>query len=261
MLKKTLLQTQFGSPHAWTVQYLREFERLADTGWELKVFTRNNLPSFRNVEIIPMGIEEFDALIELHCGVKVGNFITDKGVPSKLVSDFYPAMGSIFQDFLKDSDFWWISNWDCVYGNLSRFIPDSLLEDLDVYADEGCVAFNGIFSVMRNTCMVNDLYRQVPDWQESFTRHEPTAFDEVQFTHALRDLVARGEIRFGHPPNFGQHSYDRLIQHQPRPNLYFEEDGALIERYEDRTHFPARVGWHGREIPLFHFSQTKRWPL
>jgi hypothetical protein len=260
VLKKVLIQTQFGSPHPWTAEYLEHFERLADTGWILKVFTPNNLRAGRNVEIIPMTVEEFDVLVELNCGVKVGNHLKN-GVPSKLISDFYPAHGAIFADFLKDADFWAISNWDCVYGRLSHFVPDSLLEEIDVYADEGCVAFNGIFTLMRNVCRVNDLYRQVPDWESSFTRHEPTAFDEVQFTHTLRDAVVRDEILFGHPSNFGQHSYDRLIQHQPRPNLYFEDDGALIERYEDRTHFPARVGWHGREIPLFHFSRTKAWPL
>lgn len=260
MLRKTLIQTQFGKPHPWTAEYLEHFERLADTGWQLKVFTPNALPAARNVEIVPMTIEEFDGLVEKHCGVKVGNHVRN-GVPSKVISDFYPAHGEIFQDFIQDADFWAISNWDCVYGRLSRFVPDSLLESLDIYADEGCVAFNGIFTLMRNTPAVNALYRRVPGWEESFATHEPTAFDEHQFTRTLRESVERGGIRFGHPPNFGQHSYDRLVQHQPRPNLYFEQDGALIERYEDMTHFPARVGWHGREIPLFHFSRTKQWPL
>lgn len=259
MLKKVFLQTQFGKPHDWTEKYFWNVRQLESTGWYLKVFTPNPWPSAGNIEIVPMDIHGFDVLVEKYCGVKPGNFM-QHGLPHKLVSDYYPAYGSIFRDYIEGFDYWAHTNWDIVYGDLSHFLPDSELARYDVWSDEGSVAVNGIFTLYRNDQRINSLYERVPDWQTSFTVHEPCAFDEIQMTQAMRELVAEGSILFGHPRHFPLHSYDRLVQHQPKPNLYFEGN-SLIERFEDHVHAPATKDHYGREIMLFHFSKTKRWPL
>jgi hypothetical protein len=260
-LKKVFLQTQFGSPHAWTEQYFENFRRLAPYDWHLKVFTPNCWPGADNIEIVPMTLGDFDQLIERHVGVRVGNYLTGKGVPSKLVSDFYPAYGQIFQDYIQGFDFWGFTNWDMVYGRLDRYVPDELLETCDIWADD-VNAINGIFTLMRNNEYVNNLFRHVPDWAFAFTTHEPFAFDEIRMTEAVRKLADAGAVRFKYPHYFGNHSYDRLIQHFPEPNLYFAEDGGLIERLEDRGVCPPSTKNHyGREIMSFHFSRTKRWPI
>jgi hypothetical protein len=123
-------------------------------------------------------------------------------------------------------------------------------------------AINGIFCLYRNSYRINRLFEHVPHWQSMFTTHEPFGFDEIHMTRAIRELAAEGKVRFKYPPYFGLHSYDRLIQHTPKPNIYFAEDGGLIERFEDsRISPPASRDHFGREIAMFHFSRTKAWPL
>jgi len=88
-------------------------------------------------------------------------------------------------------------------------------------------------------------------------------------TKLVRQLAERNAIRFGHPPYFGYHSYDRLAHHTPTPNLEMLEDGALIERFDDpmmsalnvQGHVLFRTPHFGREIMYFHFINTKKWPL
>lgn len=262
MIKKVFLQTQFASPHSWTQQYLDNFKMLAPYGWYLKIFTPNPLRSSENVEIVPMTIAGFDALVQERCGVDPRNYLKG-GFPSKLLSEFYPAYGQILFDYIRDFDFWGITNWDCVYGRLDHFVPDTLLETADIVSDD-VNAINGIFTLMRNNDFVNHLFREVPNWQEQFRSHEPQAFDEIQFTMAVRKAAAEGRVRFKYPPYFGYHSHDRLIQHTPEPNIYFEPDGALIERFEDPraeyNKFLMPKQTYGREILLLHFSRTKCWP-
>lgn len=277
MLQKTILQTQFGTPHAWTEQYFENVKMLAPYGWSLKVFTPNCWTSSDNIEIVRMTVEDFDDLLFRQCGVKAGNYLNDKGVPAKLVSDYYPAYGQIFADYFQ-GDFWAHTNWDMVYGRLDHFIPDSLLEECDIWSDD-VNAINGIFCVYRNNVWVNNLFRRVPNWEACFQEHGLYGFDEILMTkmvreHAIspRDLddwdISQHHpldaIRFGYPPYFGHHSYDRLPQHKPTPQIYFESDGALIEYFED-VRMPE--GWplaakrhYGREIMAFHFSETKQWP-
>lgn len=265
MLTKTFVQCLFGEPFPWTEQYFANIRMLEPYGWNLKVFTPNKLPSSSNIEIIDMTLEQYDGLVEKYCGVNPKNFLNARGVPNKITSDHYPAQGQIFQDYLKESDFWCFTNWDIVYGRLDHFVPDSLLETCDVWSDDsgdGLGAINGIFTLMRNDERTNNLFRYVPAWQHSFTVHEPCAFDEIQMTRAIRILAAEGKIRFKFPKYFPYHSYDRLAPHLPKPNLYFEADGALIERLEDPGICPPSTKKHyGREVFIFHFSKTKKWPI
>lgn len=259
MLNKTFVQCLFGTPHDWLDPYFAHFGRLAEFGWRMKVFTPNRFDVPSNIDIIPMELADFDSLVVKYCGVDPKNFM-DGHAPKKLISDYYCAFGQIFQDYLRGVDFWGITNFDVVYGRLDRFVTDAMLEGLDIWADEP-TGINGIFSLFRNDHRINNLFRQVPDWETCFKIHAPCAFDEFRMTSLVRALDAAGEIRFGHPLHFPLHSYDRLIQHRPVPNVYIESDGALIERFEDSVHFPNEKGHYGREIMSFHFSRTKKWPV
>lgn len=257
--KKVLIQTQFGTPHTWTTEYFRNVRMLEPLGWSLKVFTPNLWKSAGNIEIIPMTIEGFDALVKRYCGVEPKNFIDPTGRPHKLVSDFYPAYGLIFQDYIRGFDFWAHTNWDMVYGRLDRYIPDVMLDQVDIWSDD-VDAINGIFTVYRNNEFVNNLFRRAPGWEMAFTLHEECAFDEYQMTQAVRQAARDNLVRFAYPLYFGMHSYDRLLPHVPTPQVYFEDDGGLCEILGDVNRAAPR-GFFGREIMSFHFSRTKKWPV
>jgi hypothetical protein len=114
---------------------------------------------------------------------------------------------------------------------------------------------------MANEERALNLFRDVENWKHYFTVHEACGFDEIRFSEVLRAAGADGRIAWGHPRHFPMHSYDRLVMHRPEPRLYFEDDGALIEWYDDYVHPPSEKRHFGREIPMFHFSRTKKWPV
>lgn len=268
MLNKVILQTQFGTPHPWSEQYFDNVRTLAPYGWSLYVFTPNLHPgqSGGNIRIVPMTIEQFDQLLGKQTGVSANNHLVN-GKPAKFVSDYYPAYGRIFQEYIEGFDYWAHTNWDMVYGRLDHFLPDAELEKHEIWADD-VRAINGIFTVYRNNEHVNNLFRLVPEWQAMFRIHELFGFDERHMTLLVRDLVDAGKLALGGPPYYGYHSYDRLPQHLPTPRLEVKPDGALIELFPDlfaqhleRCEDTAWRGRFGREIMSFHFSRTKRWPL
>ncbi len=266
MLKKVFILPQFGPPFTWTEQYLEHIATLAPYGWHWKILTPHGYTSkSANVEIVPITFAEFDARVTATTGVNTGNFLDANGLPAKLVSDYYPAFGEIFADLLTDCDYWSITNWDVVYGRLDHFLPDDELRKYDIWSDD-YHHINSLFCFYRNDPRVNRLYQQVPMWASMFGYHgQPLfGFDELHFDVLVRRLADEGGIAFGHPPYFAIHSYDRLVQHQPEPNLMIMPDGALIECFEDHfpplAHYPAWRGCYGREIGYFHFIATKRWP-
>lgn len=244
-MRKTFLIPQFGKPHDWTQEYLENIAMLEPYGWEWKIFTPNKLKAVgKNTEIIPMNIEEFDALMEEKIGVNPRNRITEKGFPFKPVSDYMPAHGKIFEDYIKDYDMWGHTNWDMIYGRLDHFIPDSFLETVDIFGDDPD-AINGIFSVYKNNEFINTLFKEVPHWQDMFLSERLETFDEDYFTRAVRKVRDEGRIKFA---SAFYHGYDRTPEHKPVPALHFDKDSSLIET---KT---------GKEIMFWHFSQTKRWP-
>lgn len=266
-LRKVFLLPLFGAPHAWTQAYLDHVRALEPYGWHWKVFTPHPYPSGGNVEIVPMTIEEFDRLVEDRCGMLPGNRILGDGGPAKLLSDYYPAFGDIFADYLGDADYWGHTNWDMVYGRLDHFIPDTELEQYSIWSDDpGHI--NGIFTLYRNGERERFLYRGVRDWPALFRVDHPVqrlvGFDEFYFDAYVRAAAAAGTLAFGSPPYFPYHSYDHLIQHRPEPKLMVMQDGALVEWYEDnRPNLQGYAPWpgmFGREIMSFHFIRTKAWP-
>ena len=266
MLRKVFLLPQFGPPFPWTEAYLSHIATLAPYGWHWKILTPHAYQSkSENVDIVPMTFKEFDARVTGLTGVVTENFLDGDGLPFKLLSDYYPAFGHLFEDLLTDCDYWSITNWDVVYGRLDHFLPDATLAGFDIWSDD-VHHVNSLFCFYRNDPCINRLYQQVPHWRHMFgvNGRNLFGFDEIYFDRWIRELADAGKIRFGHPPYFPIHSYDRLVQHKPTPNLMMAPDGALIECFEDDfkplEHYAPWRGCYGREIGYFHFLSTKTWP-
>lgn len=258
MLKKCFILTQFGTPHIWSDQYFQNVAQLEKSGWHWLIFTPNkyeNVPN--NVKIIPMTIEGFDALIKEKLRIQIDNSLVN-GVPVKNVSDFYVASGKIFEDYLKDTDFWGITNWDIVYGRLSHFIPDTLLEKCDIFSDD-VYAINGIFCLFRNNEKINNLFKKITDWENKFRVHKLVGTDEYDMTEVVQNTK---DINFIYPNFYPLHSHDRLEQHTPNVKLA-QHGEALFELFKDTNppQWTHKRIFFGREIPMFHFLRTKVWPL
>ena len=245
-MKKVFLNTMFGAPfpEEWTNGFIENVQRLEPFGWYWKIFTPNEYESKGNVEFIKMDIEDFDSRIEKATGINPHNYI-DGVAPHKLVSDYYPAHGVIFPEYIKDADFWGHCNWDVVYGRLEHYLPDEFLEDCDIFGNDPD-AINGVFSLYRNIDKVNNLFKKNPSWQEAFSNLEKLyTFDEDLFTQTVREAHASGDIRF---KSAFWLQFDRQEQHKPKPILKIKDNGALVDK-------------NNKEMMLFHFSFTKKWPL
>lgn len=260
MIKKVFILTQFGSPHSWTQQFLDHVQTLEKDGWYFKIFTPHTYESKGNVEIIRMDIEQFSGLVSKTCEVHPANYLHN-GIPSKAMSDFYVASGLIFQDYIKDYDYWGITNWDIVFGNLSKFLPDEELVKYDIWSDD-INTINGIFCLFRNDTYTNNLFMKIPAWQDMFRTHKLFGMDEYHLTDVVRKEAEESRIKFGFPPYYPLHSHDRLSNHVPEVQLERKKDGSLWEKFYD-TNPP---NWQhkrlviAKEIMYFHFIRTKAWP-
>lgn len=93
--------------------------------------------------------------------------------PYKLC-DFKPAYGEIFQQEIKEYDFWGHCDCDLVFGNIRKFITDDILDKYDRIGN--C----GHFILYRNNKKVNEYYRTQNhvDFKIIFSDPKSYSFDE-----------------------------------------------------------------------------------
>lgn len=239
MLKKVFLSPLFKYPIPWMDKYYKNFNNLSD-GWEHFIFTDGDLKSKGNIKVFPMNSFEFIDLVEKKTGVT-----PCIPAPSHKTQDMRPALGLILEDYIKGYDFWGHTDFDTVLGNLDKYIPEKLLSSCDLFSNDPD-AVNGIFSLYRNNDFVNNLFKECPEWIEIFRDEKFCAFEEKKFSELVLKVKAEGRIRF--IDRFWQ-EHDQQPDHRPFPKLKLNEDGSLINAVT------------GKEMLMFHFKRTKKYPL
>lgn len=233
-------------PDTWINGFIENVQPLKNRGWYWKIYTPNKIESKGNVEFIPMNIDDFNELVDKKTGVFPHNYIDQKtGCPKKLMTDYAPALAELFEEQISDFDFWGHCNWDVVYGRLDKWLPDKLLKTLDIFGNDP-EKINGVFSIYRNKPFINTLYKRHPGWRGVFVDLDTRfAFEEDMFSPIVNKANNKGELVF---KSAWWLENDRMPWHKPHPILKITPDGDLLNK-------------NGEEMMLFHFSDTKKWPI
>lgn len=71
--------------------------------------------------------------------------------------DYKVAYGEMFQEYIKDYDFWGHCDADLIFGDIRKFVTDDILNKYDR------LGVDGFFSLFRNTIEINAIYRKADD--------------------------------------------------------------------------------------------------
>jgi hypothetical protein len=111
--------------------------------------------------------------------------------------DLKPAYGLIFEEYLKHYDFWGHCDLDIIWGRISHFISDDILDNFDVITTvESHTA--GHFTLYKNNGITIDLFRQTDDYKKVFVDDTLNyVFDESCFRfgefHSPEQLKQSGQ--------------------------------------------------------------------
>lgn len=150
-LKITLIIPYFGKWPTYLNVYLKGCEH---NKWlNVIFFTDCKIPDNHpeHVTFIPYNLERLSKLIS----EKLQREFTIK-YPYKLC-DFKPCYGLIFEDYLKDSDYWGYGDIDLIYGDLQPHITNRIKEGFDVLSNRKEI-LSGSLSLFRNTDLLKNLF-------------------------------------------------------------------------------------------------------
>ena len=115
-----------------------------------------------NVRLIPITMDSFNELASNKLGLTVRMSYAFK------LCDFKPAYGMIFEDFLKDYDYWACCDIDIIWGNIRNYLTTDLLENTDLcYTRKHWTT--GHFTLFKNNEFNNTLFKHCPTWKKIFT--------------------------------------------------------------------------------------------
>lgn len=218
-LKKLIITPYFGQFPEWMDLFLADFQRtMAPQGYKLLMDT--DLSDFKERVREKLGID--------YPGVR-GN---------GKAWDMRSALGYLYEEELEEAEYWGHCDFDVVWGNVSKFLPDKELEQLDVFSSHDSYVC-GFFSLYRNRPEVNQLFRDCPTWKMRMEDPEPNGWVESDFSRILE--ISGLKYRYS--------------SYQGNPYI-----NRPVLKKEDNSLFQATIhGWE--EIAYFHFRRSKQWPL
>lgn len=154
--------------------------------------------------------------------------------------DFRPAYGYIFEDYLKDYDYWGYCDCDLIWGNIRKFVNDDILNNYDK------IGIYGHCSIFKNTYEINRIFMSPLNgeaiYKNVFRENKNHSFDE-EFNNSINNIFMANGLRVFEKLKIAniymKSSIFRLVnmnsEHiyevEPRVRGFFLWDKGKLERY------------------------------
>jgi hypothetical protein len=236
-MKTAVLHAFFGGVPPWWDIYI--LSAGSNPSLDFYYFTDLDLPThgFPNIKVVTMTFKEV-----IKKASKVLGFAVQINTPYKLC-DLKPAYGRIFAEWLAPYDFWAHADVDVFYGDIRCWLTDKLLARHDIVSCRKHI-ISGQFTAYRNCEQINELYMQIPGFQDLVNSPKSNYVDDKWLSGVVKDSVARGSLRF-----YGEDTLveDCLSEIRGRSRLYLNfRDGRITDVVFRREYF------------MFHFYRSKK---
>lgn len=227
-LKIAIIGVYYGTFPDWMPYWLKSCESNSSIDFFI-VTDIKNIEAPKNVHIIDLTLKQLKELVEKKLEMKVS-----LERPYK-ICDFRPAYGIIFEDYLKDYDYWGHCDFDLIWGDIRSFIESYKIEKYDKFLHLGHL------SLYRNTYKCNNYYKlpgsECGNYKEVFKSNENHAFDETGGVYCIykknnipmfEDRIF-AEIKTFHK-RFRLKQSDKNYYHQ----VFYYENGKVYRAYKEK---------------------------
>ena len=147
-MKKLLILPYFGEFNCYFKLWLISCGENKNIDWLIITDSdvQESVPN--NVKIVRKTFEDLKNEFQ-----KKFNFKISLEKPYKLC-DYKQFYGYLFEEYLEDYDFWGYCDCDVIFGDIMRFLPESIFETYDKILRTGHLSF------VRNTKAINELFKK-----------------------------------------------------------------------------------------------------
>lgn len=209
MKKIVFIVPYFGNFKNYFQLFLNSCATNSNYNWLIFTDNKQKYEYPDNVKVQYMSLEDLKRVIEKRMGFEVS---LDRAYK---LCDYKPAYGYIFEEYIKEYDYWGHCDTDVIFGDLSSFLENCNIDNYDKAFFLGhCTLYrNTIENNRRFMLKLNGIYR----YKEVFSKKEICAFDE-QFDRSVNDI-------------YRQYNFSVLNQ-EYEANLYTKSSNFKITRYD-----------------------------
>jgi len=148
---------------------------------------------------------------------------------------FRAAYGEIFESFIKGYDFWGYCDLDLIFGEIRKFVTDSIL---DTYEKIG---YQGHSTLFKNNSYINSIYKistkNSANYEDVFAGKISCTFDENEITKKFDDLNIKQytKTNFAHLGKFDHGFYLRHFSkaddYKNKHQIFIWDKGSLYRFY------------------------------
>lgn len=198
-----------------------------------------------NIKVLTMTLQSFSE----YCSEKL-NLKIEIHKPYKLC-DLRPAYGMIFEEYLKKFTFWGHCDLDQIWGDLSKFIDDEILNKYDK------INWCGHFTLYKNNSILRTLYKHkgaTYNYKTVFQSDYNYAFDELSGINriAKKEKIKMISINCFVDIDKRYNEYMAGNQKNYEKQIFSYKDGKIIQYYIDEE---QKMKY--KEFAYIHF-QTKK---
>ena len=246
-MKICFIVVYYGEFPVWFPFFLKSCEYNNNINWMFVTDIEyvGNVPS--NVKFLKLSLQEYKK-------IAIEKFNTNVVVNVRKICDHKPMCGFLFENYLKDFDYWGWCDIDLIFGDLNKYLSvcDNKYECIS-FAEEPWPFPYGPCTLIKNCERMNKLFMKSHDLHKVLTEERLFQFDEdwrgdvYSIGHVMRDA----EVNFLRTSVGNDDSKLKLAGSRPRKNR------IGVKRNWSVTWDNGRLFRRNRELMFFHFFRTK----
>jgi hypothetical protein len=189
-----------------------------------------------NIKFLKTNLSDLNTLV---------NKIVEVEVPlsPRKLCDLRLAYGDIFQNEIKEYDFWGFCDMDIIWGDIRKFITDDILFTYNIISSRK-ENISGHFTLIKNKEDLNFLYKSIPKYKGYLEKEKLMRCDEELFSRFLKETSHSYKIK-----------WDAILCNQEKGrdshqeyelNRWYWKEGRLTNTQT------------GKEVMYLHFINWKR---
>jgi hypothetical protein len=187
-----LITVYYGALPFWLPAFLLSCRYNPDVEWFVVTDSAAPVTCPANVKFISLPLGEFNRL----CSDKLGFSVNIRPTFAYKICDLRPAFGRIFEDYIRDHQFYGHADLDVVWGHFGTFVTREMLDRFDIITSR-IRNISGHCCLFRNVPDVTTIFTRMPGYREMVQDETYRCADEQHLTAHLHDRLRPGRwLRF-----------------------------------------------------------------
>lgn len=237
-----LIIPYFGKWPVWFDAYLCSVASNPTISWLCPTDCEIPLNYPKNIRFLPITLHDLNVKVNKKVGVNVP-------LNPRKFCDLKPAYGDIFEDYIKEYDFWGFCDMDIIWGDIRKFMTPKILNEFDIISSRPN-AISGHFNLFRNTSEINNYYKKINNYKELFSIPKFMWFDETVLTEKLILDATSSTVLF--KIFWNKDEVSKGIESEVHQEYYLDrwlyKNGKIFDLYSDTN----------KEYMYLHFINWKR---